>query len=160
VERLFSASRHFALVGSAFGLLASLVAFASGAVRSVRLVARLFHGDLEGMAVGLVQVMESFLLGAGLLIFGLGLYELFVGSLALPKWLFIDSLDALKTRLVGVVVMVMAVVFLERAEAAETSRDVMFYGFGVAAVSATLVALMAHPRRVDLRRKTTESDDE
>ena len=143
MERITSGARYFAIVGVVFGLLASLTAFAWGALKSVLLVGKLVHGNLDGMAVGLVQVMDAFLIAAGLLIFAFGLYELFVGSLSLPKWLVIDSLDSLKSKLSGVVIMVMAVAFLERLESAETGRDVLYQGLGVAAVAAVLVALTA-----------------
>ena len=80
------------------------------------MVLKLAHGEFDGMAVGLVQVMDGFLIAAGLLIFSLGLYELFIGEIELPAWLVIQDLDSLKAKLAGVIVMVMAVTFLERLE--------------------------------------------
>src|SRR4051794_10618366 len=116
VKRAIAATRHLALVGVVFGIGAAATAFGWGAYRTVVLVGRLVHGEVEGMAFGLVQLMDSFLIGAGLLIFALGLQELFVGELALPAWLVIRDLDELKAKLAGIVTMVMAVSFLERLE--------------------------------------------
>ena len=60
------------------------------------LVIKLAHGELDGMAVGFVQIIDAFLIASGLLIFALGLYELFVGDIDLPAWLVIKDLDSLK----------------------------------------------------------------
>jgi len=49
----------------------------------------------------------------GLLIFALGLFELFIGPLNLPEWLAISHLHQLKSRLASILVLVLAVTFLE-----------------------------------------------
>ena len=137
--RIVASTRYLALVGVFFGLLATLAAFAWGGIKTILLVIKLAHGDLEGMAVGLVQIMDGFLIAAGLLIFSLGLYELFVGEIELPGWLVIKDLDALKAKLAGVIAIVMAVAFLERLENLENARGLLEAGVGVALVSAVLV---------------------
>ncbi len=139
MSRFVAATRYLALAGVLFGLVAALAAFAWGGVKTILLVIKLGHGELDGMAVGLVQVMDGFLIAAGLLIFALGLYELFIGEIALPGWLVIKDLDALKGKLAGVIVMVMAVTFLERLENLESARGLLESGVSVALVSAVLV---------------------
>lgn len=137
--RIVAATRYLALAGVFFGLLATLAAFAWGGVKTVLLVIKLAHGELESMAVGLVQVMDGFLIAAGLLIFSLGLYELFVGDIELPGWLVIKDLDSLKAKLAGVIAIVMAVAFLERLENLESARGLLEAGVSTALVSAVLV---------------------
>jgi uncharacterized membrane protein YqhA len=139
MNRVIASARYLALAGVVFGLVAALAAFTWGGVKTVLLVIKLGHGELDGMAMGLVQIMDGFLIASGLLIFSLGLYELFVGEIALPQWLIIKDLDALKGRLAGVLVMVLAVAFLERLENAGESRGILEAGIGVALVSAVLV---------------------
>jgi uncharacterized membrane protein YqhA len=139
MNRVIASARYLALAGVVFGLVAALAAFTWGGVKTVLLVIKLGHGELDGMAMGLVQIMDGFLIAAGLLIFALGLYELFVGDIALPQWLIIKDLDALKGRLAGVLVMVLAVAFLERLENAGETRGILEAGIGVALVSAVLV---------------------
>ncbi len=140
VNRIVAASRYLAFAGVVFGLVASLAGFAWGAVKTVLLLLRLARGDFAGMAVSLVQVMDAFLVAAGLLIFALGMYELFIGDIELPGWLAIHDLDALKSKLAGIFIIVMAVAFLERLEAGE-SHELLGVGVGVAAVSAALIAI-------------------
>lgn len=137
--RIVASTRYLALVGVFFGLLATLAAFAWGGIKTILLVIKLAHGELEGMAVGLVQIMDGFLIAAGLLIFSLGLYELFVGEIELPGWLVIKDLDALKAKLAGVIAIVMAVAFLERLENLENVRGLLEAGVSTALVSAVLV---------------------
>jgi uncharacterized membrane protein YqhA len=139
VKRLVASTRYLALAGVVFGLVAALAAFAWGGIKTVHVVIELVHGRLDGMAVHLLQVMDGLLIAAGLLIFALGLYELFIGEADLPSWLVIGDLDALKGKLVGVVVMVLAVAFVERFEGGGDSLGILEAGAGVALVSAVLV---------------------
>lgn len=140
MSRVIASARYLALAGVVFSLIAALAAFAWGGLKTVLLLTKLAHGDVDGMAVGLVQIMDAFLIGAGLLILAFGLYELFVGEMEqLPAWLNIKELDALKAKLAGVIVMVMAVTFLERLESQGDTRGIMEAGIGAALVSGVLV---------------------
>jgi uncharacterized protein (TIGR00645 family) len=139
VNRAVSSTRHLALAGVVFGLIAALAAFGWGGVKTVLIVIRLAHGELDGMAVSLVGIIDAFLIAAGLLIFALGLYEVFVGELEVPQWLVFRDFDALKGKLAGIIVMVLAVTFLERLESGSDGRDILQAGAGIALVSAVLV---------------------
>src|SRR6185312_1908562 len=101
--KLFASARYFALVGVFFGLITSLAAFCWSGLGTIALVEALFHGEREGMAVALVKVLDGLLIGAGLLLFSLGMYELFVAGTTLPDWLIIKDHHGLKSRTVGVV---------------------------------------------------------
>lgn len=139
MNRLVASARYLALAGVFFGLVAALAAFVWGGLKTGLLVIKLAHGELDGMAVSLVQVMDGFLIAAGLLIFSLGLYELFIGEIELPAWLTIRDLDSLKGKLAGVIVMVIAVTYLERLESGGDGRGLLEAGVGAALVSAVLV---------------------
>jgi len=139
MNRVISSTRYLALAGVVFGLIAALAAFVWGGLKTVLLVIKLAHGEVDGMAVSLVQVMDGFLIASGLLILALGLYELFIGEIELPQWLVLHDLDALKAKLAGVIVMVIAVTFLERLEANTDARGVLEAGIGASLVSAVLV---------------------
>jgi uncharacterized protein (TIGR00645 family) len=147
MNRIFAASRYLALIGVVFGLIATLAAFGWGGYRTVALVVHLVQGHMEGMMVALIQVMDTFLIAAGLLIFSLGMYELFVGDIDLPDWLVIHDLDALKSKLAGIVVLVMAVLFLERVEGHMEARDILYTGVGMAVMSAALIWLSSAKKK-------------
>jgi len=142
MSRIIGAGRYLAFIGVVSALVASAVGFGWGGYKTYALVRRLIDGDVDHMAVGLVQVMDAFLIAAGLLILALGLHELFVGAIELPSWLVIHDLDSLKGKMAGIVTMVMAVSFLERLETGDNARDVLYIGVAVAVVTAALVAFL------------------
>lgn len=138
--KLIGASRFFAVVGVVCALALALLAFAWAGRKVVVLCAMILRGESAGIVVGLVQGMDAILIGAGLLVFALGLHELFISSLPLPAWLAVNDFDALKAKLASVVTLVMAVSFLERLETADDPRDLLFSGIAVALVSGSLIA--------------------
>jgi hypothetical protein len=73
--------------------------------------------------------------GDVLLVIGYGLYELFVDTeLDVPAWLQIKDLDDLKSKLIGVVVAIIAVVFVGVLVDSTRAGDVLAYGAGAGAV--------------------------
>ncbi|MBT3202347.1 MAG: YqhA family protein [Phycisphaerales bacterium] len=77
------------------------------------------HADT--IIVGIITVVDDFLLGIVLLIFGLGTYDLFISRIdpaeeqddIRPDWLVFSSLDELKSVLGKVVLMIMIISFLK-----------------------------------------------
>jgi uncharacterized membrane protein YqhA len=69
-----------------------------------------------------VEIVDGYLLGAILLIFALGLHELFIGRIQAiedseiaSRLLLIRSLDDLKSRLTSVIIIILAVKFFQQA---------------------------------------------
>ena len=59
------------------------------------------------LALGFIESIDLFLLDTVFFIISLGLYELFIGdTLEWPHWLVIHTLDDLKNKLIGVIVVV------------------------------------------------------
>jgi uncharacterized membrane protein YqhA len=97
---------------------------------------------MKRLAIEVIQLADYFLIATALYIVSVGLYELFIGEVKLPPhlgWLKTDTLDALKDRLTGVVVTVLAVTFLAAA-ANWTGDDILPFGLAVAAVILALGA--------------------
>ena len=84
--------------------------------------------------------MDSFLIATALLIFAIGLYELFIEDVAMPKWLAVHSLHDLKAKLASVIVLVLAVNFLSHLVEWRDARETLEFGLAVAVVSAALIA--------------------
>lgn len=86
-----------------------------------------------------IQLADVFLLATVLYIMALGLYELFIDdTIPVPAWLQIRTLDDLKEKLVGVVIVVLAVLFLGAVIGAESATGLMQRGVGIAAVIGAL----------------------
>ena len=96
------------------------------------------------LAVELVTIIDLFLLGTVLYIVAVGLYELFVDpGLPMPPWLRITTLDDLKERLLGVVVVLLAVTFLGNAVTWDGSQNILALGLAVGAVLGAVTLSMA-----------------
>ena len=64
--------------------------------------------------VEILTAVDAILLGTVLLVIGYGLYELFIDEdLEVPLWLQVQDLDDLKSKLIGVVVAIISVIFVE-----------------------------------------------
>lgn len=95
----------------------------------------------------IVEVVDGYLLATVMLIFSLGLYELFIsdidqahGSRASSKILVIDNLDDLKSRLAKVILMIMIVTLFEEAISMhiESPIDLIYLGGSIALISLAL----------------------
>lgn len=93
-----------------------------------------------------VEVIDGYLLATVLLMFALGLYELFVSKIEqaeaseTPSVLAIHSLDDLKSRLGRVILMILIVNFFEQAISMkfETPLDLLALAAGITLIGATL----------------------
>jgi uncharacterized membrane protein YqhA len=95
----------------------------------------------------IVEVVDGYLLATVLLIFSLGLYELFIsdidqahGSRASSKILVISSLDDLKSRLAKVILMILIVTLFEQAlnMKMNTPLDLLYLGGSIALIALAL----------------------
>ena len=94
-----------------------------------------------------VGIIDGYLLATILLIFSLGLYELFVGKIEKAELaetsssvLLIESLDDLKSRLAKVILMILIVKFFEHAIAMsfDTAIDLLYLAGGIALIGLAL----------------------
>ncbi|HIE39971.1 MAG TPA: YqhA family protein [Thiomicrorhabdus sp.] len=94
-----------------------------------------------------VGSVDGFLLGAIMLIFSLGLYELFISKIDVAgskhgasNILFINSLDELKDRLAKVIVLILIVMFFEQAIFLKPTEviDLLYYALSILLVSGSL----------------------
>ncbi|NTU98251.1 MAG: YqhA family protein, partial [Chlorobiaceae bacterium] len=117
MHRLLSSSRYLVLIAIAGTFMASVTLLIYGGISiSRQIVSTIMYGsftskDAKALALGFIENADIFLIGTVLYIMSLGLYELFIDdSIALPEWLVIHTLDDLKDKLIGVIVVVMAVI--------------------------------------------------
>jgi uncharacterized membrane protein YqhA len=128
-QRFFSL-RLICIIAVISLFLGSALMFIIGAGQTVAAIAILFLGfNTESMpahltqstlaSVSLVQSVDSFLFALVLLIFSFGIYTLFVINASnemmekLPGWLHIANISQLKTTLLQVIIVILAVNLLE-----------------------------------------------
>lgn len=94
-----------------------------------------------------VEIVDGYLLATILLIFALGLYELFIGKIRMAEEsetssnvLLIESLDDLKSRLAKVILMILIVKFFEHAIAMkfDAALDLLYLAGGIALIGLAL----------------------
>ena len=96
---------------------------------------------LKETVVAILTSVDAILLGTVLLVIGYGFFELFIDTnLEVPDWLEINTLDDLKAKLIGVVVAIIAVIFVGVLVDAKSPNEVMYYGAGAGAVVLALAA--------------------
>jgi uncharacterized membrane protein YqhA len=135
-------SKYLALIGVVALLLAAVAAFAWGTLKTVDTVSLVVSslGRDKAITVELIEIVDSFLIATALLIFSVSLYELFIGKLDLPEWMLAHDLHELKTKLSSMVVLVMAVKFLEKLLDVKDAASLLQIGVAITLMSAVLIA--------------------
>ena len=101
---------------------------------------------------------NAILLGTVLLVIGYGLYELFIDEdLNVPVWLQVHDLDDLKSKLIGVVVAIVAVIFVGVFVDINRADDVLTFGVGAGAL-VTGLAIFAFATKKDPATKVSRKD--
>ncbi len=135
-------SKYLALVGVIALLFAAVAAFAWGTLKTVDTISLVVSsmGRDKAITVEFVEIVDSFLIATALLIFAVSLYELFIDKLDLPDWMLAHDLYDLKTKLSSMIVLVMAVKFLEKLLDVKDAEALMQIGIATALMSAVLIA--------------------
>ena len=92
----------------------------------------------------LISAIDLFLIGIVLLIFGFGIYELFVSEIDFANSKFTDStlkirdLDQLKNKIIKVIIIVLIVKFFEKvlkfSENFTTPMDILYFGLSILSI--------------------------
>ncbi|KAG6761058.1 hypothetical protein POTOM_034249 [Populus tomentosa] len=164
--------RFLALLAVVGSLAGSLLCFLNGCVYIIDAYKVYWTSCVKGIHTGkmvlrLVEAIDVYLAGTVMLIFGMGLYGLFIcnappdapasddralkgsslfGMFALkerPKWMKISSLDELKTKVGHVIVMILLVKMFERSKMVTiaTGVDLLSYSVCIFLSSASLYIL-------------------
>lgn len=156
IRAVLNASRYLVVIAVLGSLVAAVALFVYGAAETFSVVvdtaakAEVSSKGAKVLALAFIEIVDLFLLGTVFLIIALGLHELFVDEgLQLPKWLVIRTLDDLKNKLAGVVVVVMAVLFLGQVVTWDGQRELVGFGIAVAAVIAALTWFLASTAKKD-----------
>ena len=139
--RLLGGSRHvvaaavLGIVVSAITLMAYTALVVAKTVVTTVTSKELSQTGAKRLSVVVLELADVFLLGAVLVIVALGLYELFIDPrLPVPPWLRVSDLDDLKEKLIGVILVLLAVSFLARVVEWDGTTDILPLGLAVAAV--------------------------
>jgi uncharacterized membrane protein YqhA len=156
---MLAGSRLLVLIPVIFLLVDAIGSFVYGTDILLR---SLSHDVGEPARVGgrlgiFLVVMDTFLVGATLMVAAFGFYELFVlkreldeHKYWLPHWLRMHDLEDLKARVVSMLILVAAITFVDIAVESHDERGVLFLGLGIAVVIVALTAFLRFGRRTDV----------
>ncbi|GCE08013.1 YqhA family protein [Dictyobacter aurantiacus] len=145
LRRILGGSRYLILIAVAGSLLTSIVLLLYGAAMIIKLTVEIASHpiftteDAKPLAVACIEVIDLFLLATVLYIIALGLYELFIGAdIPTLPWLEISTLEDLKAKLIGVVIVLLSVTFLASVVEWKGNTNIIALGVGIGLVLLAL----------------------
>jgi uncharacterized membrane protein YqhA len=156
MRKILGLTRYAVVIPSIASIIGALLLMAQGSIEVVMVVidAVMNQAYLKDTIVDVLTAVDAILLGTVLLVIGYGLYELFVDTrLEVPTWLQVRNLDDLKSKLIGVVVAIIAVVFVGVLVDSNRATDVVSYGLGSGALVAGLALFALATRKEPTPRK-------
>ena len=163
LKNLFLTSRILVIIAIIGMIVTSILVILFGIGELVRILSFLMHEGIlseeagKFLAVTVTEMIDLYLLGLVLMIMSLGLYQLFIDpKLDLPEWLDTPTFDTLKARLLVVVVVVLAVMFL--GYAATATDGILIAGIGIA-ISLVIFAcgyILSIHSKANIKRKRLE----
>lgn len=164
---LFGFTRLIVEFGVLSSFLFSLVLFVNGTVRTIVVIWEAlphFADEKTGksLLIAAIEQTDNLLIATALLIISLGLQSLFVGRVSnLPAWLHIRTFDDLKQKLLGIVVVALAVKFFSVAIKWESgnSQPILLFGLGVAAVMLAIGAYSFILARLERQKQAGGGDE-
>ena len=159
MNKLLSMTRYAVVVPALASILGALLLMAQGSIEMVMVVIQAISNEfsLKESIVDVLTAIDAILLGTVLLVIGYGIYELFIDAeIDVPTWLRVDDLDDLKSKLIGVVVAIIAVVFVGVFVDSNRADDVISYGVGAGALVVGLAIFAYATKKVAPPSKTTK----
>ena len=137
MKKIMGLTRYAVFVPAIASIIGALLLMAQGSwAMLMAVIDSVSNGyGLKETIVEVLTAVDAILLGTVLLVIGYGLYELFIDAdLDVPQWLRVYDLDDLKSKLIGVVVAIVAVVFVGVFVDSNRASDVISYGVGAGAL--------------------------
>lgn len=159
MKRILGLTRYAVVVPAFASVIGALLLMAMGSISMVKVFIETLSSDLslKETVVEVLTAVDAILLGTVLLVIGYGLYELFIDEdIDVPLWLRVQNLDDLKSKLIGVVVAIIAVVFVGVFVDSNRAADVVSYGVGAGAIVAALALFAFATGNGDKPSKTSQ----
>jgi uncharacterized membrane protein YqhA len=163
LKNLFFISRILVIIAIIGMILTSILVIITGFAELFRIISFLMHEGMlseesgKFLSVTVTEMIDLYLIGLVLIIFALGLYQLFIDpDIDLPEWLDTPSFDVLKGRLLIVIAVVLAVLFLGYASTATDGRTIAGLGIGISLVIIAIGYIISIASKGMIERKRLE----
>jgi len=152
MKKLLGLTRYVVFVPAIASIFGAILLMGQGSWAILQVVFDALSNEygLKETIVEVLTAVDAILLGTVLLVIGYGLYELFIDTeIEVPLWLRVEDLDDLKSKLIGVVVAILAVVFVGVFVDSNRSDDVISYGVGAGALVVGLAIFAFATKKAD-----------
>ncbi|ABQ90346.1 YqhA family protein [Roseiflexus sp. RS-1] len=156
MTRLIGLIRYIIIVAVLATLIAATALILFGTVETYVVIRDVFSkGEFtskvaKALLLSFIEITDIFLLATVLYIVALGLYELFIDhQVPVPNWLEIRTLDDLKDKLIGVIIVVIGVGFLGQFTTWNGETNLLISGGGAALVIAALTFFLGQKSKKD-----------
>jgi uncharacterized membrane protein YqhA len=162
--RVIGRTRFVVLLAVAAVMLVAVSLFLLGVLQAVSATWNAWRAALGGgidstdLTVKFLEIVLTMLKAVVFYIIGVGLYSLFIAPLNLTVALGVESMNDLESKVVSVVIVMMAVTFLEHFILWENPVEMLQRGTGLALVIAALVFFQHHSHRAKEVQKSHDPD--
>ena len=160
MKHILSLSRYMVIIAVIGAFAAAISLFIYGGVLTVQEIIETVQTGYasskggKALMLGFIEIADIFLLGTVMYIISVGLYELFIDdNIQVPEWLGIHTLDDLKEKLVGVIVVVMSVIFLGHVIKWHGETEIVYYGAAIAFVVTALTYFTGQRRKKEVKNQ-------
>ena len=149
-ENALWSTRFIVLISVVLSIISSIILFLLGGwdiIQAIIYKNPLLNNDIETnneLLFNIISSIDLFLIGIVLLIFGFGVYELFISEINFAKDKFADStlkinsLDQLKNKIIKVIIIVLIFKFFEKflklSHNFTTPKDLIFFSLSILAI--------------------------
>tara|TARA_B100000989_G_C19464732_1_gene437763 strand:- start:566 stop:1063 length:498 start_codon:yes stop_codon:yes gene_type:complete len=149
-ENALWSTRFIVLISVVISIISSIILFLLGGwdiIQAIIYKNPLLNNDIETnneLLFNIISSIDLFLIGIVLLIFGFGVYELFISEINFAKDKFADStlkinsLDQLKNKIIKVIIIVLIVKFFEKvlklSHNFTTPNDLILFSLSILAI--------------------------
>ncbi|MEM7182265.1 MAG: YqhA family protein [Spirochaetota bacterium] len=164
IQRILSASRFLIIIAVVCIVLAATTLLLYGSFLTTdTIVQTISRGYVTSkgakkLVLSFIEIVDLFLLATVFYITAIGLYELFINDIDFPpflNWLRITDIGILKDKLVGVIILVLAVVFLGQVVSWDGNRDLLNLGGSIAIMIAALTYFLGLKSKKDKKEEKT-----
>jgi uncharacterized membrane protein YqhA len=155
IKKALELTRYAVVIPAVAAILGALLLMVQGSIEMMVVIldAIFESSSLKQSIVDVLTAVDAILLGTVLLVIGYGLYELFIDTeIKVPAWLRVDDLDDLKSKLIGVVVAIIAVVFVGIFVDANRADEIISYGVGAGALVTALALFAFATKKSNLKK--------
>lgn len=150
ITRIFSSGRFFIGVAVLTTFISFVCLSVFAFISVIKAVShQVLHGTISAattdeVGIDLLKMLDVLLLATVFYIISIGLYMLFIDAdIRVPAWLRARDLDDLKQRVVGVLIVLLGMTFLETIAGPHDREDGLYTGIAIAVVMIPLVAMFA-----------------